>query len=198
MRRTGLVGDDALQRFDRAGEVAKTHLLVAERNAQQRLARLQREAFLDLVAGQLELVLILVHARAMVVDDGGVDGLSRSEVLNWSSASSYRPSMRSVRPATRWTFQSLAADCEQVLDAVAGGFLFAAGEQHVDAVEIGLHRAGIELQGLVEGAASFQHMHLAAQAMARILQMRDAKAGPCRARILDPAARRSRTGRGRG
>ena len=67
---------------------------------------------------------------------------------------------------------------QQVLDAVARGLLFAAGQQHVDAIEVGLDRAGIELERLVEGAAGFEHVHLAAQPVARVLEMRDAQAGP--------------------
>ena len=86
--------------------------------------------------------------------------------------------MRRVRPATRWTFQSLAADCSRCSMPWRADSFLAAGEQHVDAVEIGLDRAGIELERLVEGAAGFEHMHLAAQAVARVLEMRDAEAGP--------------------
>ncbi len=54
------------------GEVAGAHLLVAERDAEEGLAGLEGEAFLDLVGGELELILILVDAGAVVVDDGGV------------------------------------------------------------------------------------------------------------------------------
>ena len=70
-----LVCDDLLEGFDGALQVAEAHLLVAEGDAQQRLARLQGEALFDLLAGQFELVLILVDARAVVVDDGGVGGI---------------------------------------------------------------------------------------------------------------------------
>ena len=74
---------------------------------------------------------------------------------------------------------------EQVGDAVARRLLFAAREQHVDAVEIGLGRCGIELERLVEGAARVHHVNLPAKAVARILQLGDAQAGPCRRQMRD-------------
>ena len=72
----------------------------------------------------------------------------------------------------------VACGLEEVFDAVAGGLFFAAGEEHVDAVEIGFDGAGVELEGLVEGAAGFEDVHLAAEAVAGVLQVRDAEAGP--------------------
>jgi hypothetical protein len=36
------------------------------------MARLESQAFLQLIAGQLNLVLVVVDARAMVVEDGRV------------------------------------------------------------------------------------------------------------------------------
>src|ERR1019366_6992168 len=55
---------------------------------------------------------------------------------------------------------------------------FPAREQHVDAIKISFDGAGVELQGFVKGAASFDDMHLAAQAVPGVLEMRDAEAGP--------------------
>ena len=72
----------------------------------------------------------------------------------------------------------VACGLEEVLDAVAGGLFFAAREEHVDAVEIGFDGAGIELEGFVEGAAGFEDVHLAAEAVARVLKVGDAEAGP--------------------
>ena len=69
MRRRGVVADDAFEGLDGAGEVAVAHLLVAERDAEEGLARLEGEAFFDLIGGELELVLVLVDAGAVVVDD---------------------------------------------------------------------------------------------------------------------------------
>ena len=42
----------------------------------------------------------------------------------------------------------VAGGLEEVFDAVAGGLFFAAGEEHVDAVEIGFDGAGVEVRGL--------------------------------------------------
>ena len=70
-----LVGDDCFEGVDGAVQVAQAHVLVAERDAQQRLAGLKGEALLDLFSGELELVLILIDARAMVVDHGGIGGV---------------------------------------------------------------------------------------------------------------------------
>jgi hypothetical protein len=128
-------------------QVAEAHLLVAERDAQQRLARLQREALFDLVAGQLQLVLVLVDAGAVVVDHRGVGGVQAQRGVELLE--------RLVVHAV--DAQGLAGDevdvpvvgggLQQVLDAVAGGLFFAAREQHVDAVEVGFDRAGVELRG---------------------------------------------------
>ena len=72
----------------------------------------------------------------------------------------------------------VAGSLEEVFDAVAGGFFFAAGEKHVDAVEVGFDGAGVEGESFVEGAAGFEDVHLAAEAMAGVLEMSDAEAGP--------------------
>ena len=50
-------------------------MLIAERDAQQWLARLQRQPLFDLVARKFELVLVLIHTRAVVVDDCGIRGV---------------------------------------------------------------------------------------------------------------------------
>src|ERR1019366_2124734 len=49
--------------------MAQAHLLVAGRGAQERMARLEGEAFFKLIPGQLDLILIVVNASAMVVED---------------------------------------------------------------------------------------------------------------------------------
>ena len=65
-----VVANHALQNLDGRVQVAQAHLLVAGGGAQQRMARLESQAFFKLVAGQLDLVLIVVDAGAMVVEDG--------------------------------------------------------------------------------------------------------------------------------
>ena len=50
------------------GRSPVSHLLVAERGAQKRLAGFEGETFFDLVCGELKLVLILIDAGAVVVD----------------------------------------------------------------------------------------------------------------------------------
>ena len=67
-----VVANHAFQNLDGRAEIAHAHLLIAGGSAQQRVARLEGEAFVEFVAGQLELVLIVVDAGAVVVEDGGV------------------------------------------------------------------------------------------------------------------------------
>ena len=97
------------------------------------------------------------------------------------------PSPRRARPATMCTFQSLAAPSEQVGDAVARRLFFAAREQHVNAVEIGFGRGGIEAERLIKGAARVHHVNLAAEAVAHILQLGNAQAAPCRPQTRGPS-----------
>ena len=69
MRSEIVVANHALQNLDGRVQVAQAHLLVAGRGAQQRMARLQRQAFFQLVAGQLDLVLVVIDAGAMVIEN---------------------------------------------------------------------------------------------------------------------------------
>ncbi len=64
--------DHLFQRGNCLFQPALPHVLIGARDAQHGLPRFQRQSLLDLFAGQLELVLILVHAGAVVVDDGSV------------------------------------------------------------------------------------------------------------------------------
>ena len=72
MRSDSVVANHALENLDGRVEIAQAHLLVARRGAQQRMARLEREALLQLIAGQLDLILIVIDAGAMVVENGRV------------------------------------------------------------------------------------------------------------------------------
>jgi hypothetical protein len=100
------------------------------------------------------------------------------ERWNWSSASSYMPSTRSVMPATRWTFQSLAAVRRRCSTPWRAALFFAAGEEHVDAVEIGFDGARVEFKGVVEGFAGGHDVEVAAESVTDILELGDAEAGP--------------------
>src|SRR5205814_1726659 len=55
---------------------------------------------------------------------------------------------------------------------------FSAGEEHVDAVEVGFDGAGIEGKSTIECAAGFEDVHLAPESVARVLEVGDAEAGP--------------------
>ncbi len=72
----------------------------------------------------------------------------------------------------------VAGSREQVGDAVAGRLFFTTGEQHVNAVEVGLGGGGVELEGLVEGARGAHDVDLAAEAVAHVLKLGDAQAAP--------------------
>ncbi len=65
MRSEFVVADDALQNLDGRFQIAHAHLLVAGRGAQQRVTRLQGQALGQFVAGQLDLILIVINAGAV-------------------------------------------------------------------------------------------------------------------------------------
>ena len=67
-----IVSNHRFQRIDRLRQLPLAHLLIALRDAQQRLARLQGQSLLNLVRGQLQLVLVLVHTGAMVINIRGI------------------------------------------------------------------------------------------------------------------------------
>ena len=179
-------------------QIAEAHLLVAERDAQQRLARLQREAFLDLLAGQFELVLILVDARAVVVDDGGVRRVEAQRGVELVERLLVEAVDAQGHAGDEVDVPVVGGGLEEVLDAVAGGLFFAAREQHVDAVEIGLDRAGVELEGACRRRGG-------PRAHASVRPGRGARTAGARcpgrtrrARSPHPAERRFRTSRRRG
>ena len=152
------------------------------------MARLERKTFFKLVAGQFNLVLIVINAGAVVIEDSGTGGVELE---------------RAAELGQRFLIHAVAAQREaghhvhvpvvgrarkQVGDAVASRLLFAAREQHVNAVEIGLGGRGIEPERLVEGATRAHHVNLAAETVAHILQLGDAEAAP--------SGREFRVGRG--
>jgi hypothetical protein len=184
MRRVALVGDDGLEGCDGAGEVAEAHLLIAEGDSEEGLAGFEGEAFLDLVAGELELVLILVDAGAVVVDDGGVGGVEAERGVELVEGLLVEAVDAEGEAGDEVDVPVVGGGLEEVLDAVAGGLFFSAREQHVDAVEVGLDGAGVELEGVVEGAAGLEDVHLSAEAVARVLEVGDAEAGPCGGVVL--------------
>ena len=67
---------------------------------------------------------------------------------------------------------------KKVRDPVAGRFLFAAREQHANAIEVGFRRCGIEPKRFIEGAPRVHDVNLPAKSVTNILQFRDAKPGP--------------------
>ena len=69
---------------------------------------------------------------------------------------------------------------QQVLNAMPRALFFTAAQQHVHAIQIRLHRRRIALQRLIKRPPRLQHMHLPAQPMPRILQMRNPQPGPPR------------------
>ena len=170
-----------------AVEIAQAHLLIAGRGAQQRMARLQRQAFFQLVAGQLDLILVVVDAGAMVVENGRVGGVELERAAEFVERLVVHAVAAQRHAGHHVHVPVVGGAGEQVGDAVPRRLLFAAREQHVDAVEIGLGRSRIELERFVEGAARAHHVNLPAEAVARILQLGDAQAAPaggeCRDRL---------------
>jgi hypothetical protein len=160
------------------GEIAGAHLLVAERGAEERLAGFEGETFFDFVGGQLELVLILIDAGAVVVDHCGVGGVHAERGIELIEGLVVHAIDAKGDAGDHADVPVVACGLEEVFDAVAGGLFFATGEEHVDAIEIGFDRAGVEGEGFVEGSAGFEDVHLATEAVARVLEMGDAEAGP--------------------
>ncbi len=142
------------------------------------MAGLEGEAFFDLVGGELHLVLVLVDAGAVVVDHGRVGRVHAEGGVELLEGFLVHAVDAEGMAGDHADVPVVACGLEEVFDAVAGGLFFAAREEHVDAVEIGFDGAGIELEGFVEGAAGFEDVHLAAEAVAGVLQVRDAEAGP--------------------
>ena len=101
-------------------------MLIAERDAQQGLARLQREAFFDLVAGEFELVLVLIDAGAVVVDDGGVGGVQAQRSIELVERLLVQAVDAQREAGNEMDVPVVGGGLQQVLDAVAGGLLFAA------------------------------------------------------------------------
>ncbi len=184
MRRDGFVADDVFEGLDGSGKIAGTHLLIAERDAEQRLARLEGQALFDLVGGKLHLVLVLVDAGAMVVDHRGVGRVHAEGGIELVEGLLVHAVDAEGDAGDHADVPVVAGGLQKMLDAVAGGLFFAAGEQHVDAVEIGFDGAGVELERFVEGAAGFEDVHLAAEAVACVLEVSDAEAGPAGGVVL--------------
>ncbi len=67
-----VVANHAFEDPDCLLEIAHAHLLIAGRRTQQRMARLECEALLQLITGQFNLVLIVVDTRTVVVKDRGI------------------------------------------------------------------------------------------------------------------------------
>src|SRR5690349_14402559 len=120
------------------------------------MAGLERKAFVQFVSGQLELVLIVVDAGTMVIEDCGVGGVQLQGAVEFAESL--------VEGTARVDDMNLAAETVASIlelgDAQAGpsrckrGFLAGdAGEERMGAVEIGTrarahHKAAEEGAGL--------------------------------------------------
>jgi len=142
------------------------------------VARLERQPLLQLLLGQLQLVLVLVDARAVVVDRGRIGGVQLQGPVELRQGVLVHPVQPQGDAGNGVNAPVIRARAQKLLDAMTGALLFAAGEHHVDAVEVGLGRAGVHLERPVEGAPRAEHMHLASQAVAHVLQMRHAEPAP--------------------
>ena len=148
----GIVGDHALENFDGLVEISHPHLLIARRRAQQRMPRLQRQAFFKLIAGQLDLILIVVHAGAMVIENRRVGRIQFECAAEFGQCLVVHAVAAQRQASDHVHIPVIRGAGEQVGDAVARRLLFAARQQHINAVEIGFGRSRIELERLIEGA----------------------------------------------
>ena len=83
---------------------------------------------------------------------------------------------------------------QQIRNAVPRRLLFAARQQHVNAIEIGFGRGRVQLERLVECAPRMHHVNLPAESVTHILQFRNAQPAPTgrKLRILAGHAREQR------
>ena len=147
------------------------------------MTRLERKTLLEFVAGQLNLVLVVIDARAVVVEDGRVGGIELERTVELEQRLVVHAVAAQRDAGDHVHVPVVGGAGEQVGDAVARRLLFAAREQHVDAIEIRLRRRGIELERLIEGAPRVHHVNLSAESVAHILQLGDAEAAPSRGKL---------------
>ena len=102
------------------------------------MARFQRETLLELVAGQFDLILVVVDARAMVVEDRRVGGVQLESAVELQQRFVVHAVAAQREAGHHVDVPVVGCAREQVRDAVTRRFLFAARKQHVNAVEIGL------------------------------------------------------------
>ena len=122
--------------------------------------------------------MILVDAGAVVVDECGVGWIHTKREVELVEGFLVHAVDAEGLSGDEVDVPVVACGLEEVFDAVARGLFFTAGEEHVDAVEVGFDGAGIKLEGFIEGAAGFEDVHLATEAVAGILKVGDAEAGP--------------------
>ena len=151
------------------------------------MARLEREPLFQFVAGQLELVLVVVDAGAVVVENRRVGRIQLERAIELGQRFVVHAVAAQRDAGDHVHIPVVGRDCKQVGDAVARRLFFAAREQHVDAIEIGFGRRGIELQRLIESAARVHDVDLAAESVAHILQFGDAETAPARRETPDPS-----------
>ena len=190
----GIVGDHALQYCHGRVQIAHPHLLITGGSAQQRMARLQRQAFFQLVAGQLDLILIVIDSCAMVVEDRGV-GRVQLERAHELVQRFFVHAVSAQRNSGHHVHVPIVGRAgQQAGNAVPRRLLLAARKQHIDTIEIRFGRCRIELQRLVECTARAHYVNLPAKSVTRVLQFGDAQPGPsrCKCRIGRGDAREQR------
>ena len=173
-----VVVNHAFQNLNGFVEMAEAHLLVAGGGAQQGMARLQGQALLQFVAGQLDLVLIVVDAGAVVVKDGRAGGVELEGAAELLQRLVVHAVAAQGDAGHHVHVPVVGGAGEQVGDAVARRLLFSAREQHVDAVEVGLGGGGIQAERLIEIAACVHDVNLAPEAVADVLELGDAQPAP--------------------
>ena len=87
---------------------------------------LEREALLQLFFGELELVLILVDAGAVVVDHGGIGGVQAERAIELVEGLLIHAVHAERDAGDHVDVPVVGGGAEKVLDAVAGALFFSA------------------------------------------------------------------------
>src|SRR6185503_10414839 len=144
------------------------------------MARLEGEAFLEFVAGEFEQILVVVDASAVVVEDCSVRRIELEGAIELDERFVIHSVATQSDAGDHVDVPIIRGGRKQVGDAVTRGLFLAAGEEHVDAVEVRFDCDRIESESFIEGASSVHYMDLTSEAVANVLEFGDAKTSPAR------------------
>ena len=90
------------------------------------MPRLQRQPLFQLVAGQLDLILIVIHTRPMVVENRRIRGVQLQRPAELKQRLVVHPVAAQRHPGHHMHVPVIGRSRQQVRDSVARGFFFSA------------------------------------------------------------------------